>query len=292
MYHHYHTRRLPASQPQCPLAISYHHACIPSLQSFSLVYLHLTTSKQTPVQARTRTSWRATQRCAMCTQLSVYDYLKDSFLSSFASAGVPARRVDLVGLYRSWTLLSARPTNFPSTHSLSVVTLCTPHSTAHHPIALRDELDRLPILLTPLSFYFILQHYCTKSFPRFPHQFICGPSAASLAPILFSVSNRLLSFHLFRPFHSVSSMLHHLPLSPIQLSSHLRTSLKGYSLSRASRTVLHYAVAFQSIRYYQRDLIQDRSYSCVNLQDPGRIGGSRSSHNGLGPSIQPLRAVR
>lgn len=65
--------------------------------------------------------------------------------------------------------------------------------------------------LTPLSFYFILQHYCTKSFPRFPHQFICGPSAASIAPLLFPVSSRLLSFQPFQPFRSVSSVLHHLP---------------------------------------------------------------------------------
>jgi len=139
---------------------------------------HHTTSKQTPVQVGTRSSWRGnTLRCATCTQLSVYEYLKDSFLSS-AFAGVPPRRVDLVGLYGFRTLLSARPTNSPSTHSLSVVTLCTPHSTAHHPIALRDELDRLPILLTPLSFYFILQHYCTKYFPLFLPEFICGQSAS------------------------------------------------------------------------------------------------------------------
>ncbi|KAI0732311.1 hypothetical protein C8Q72DRAFT_142166 [Fomitopsis betulina] len=131
-----------------------------------------------------------------------------TIISRIASLPLPSRLVGLVGLYRSWTVLSAGPTNFPSTHSLSVVTLCIPHSTAHHPIALRDELDRLPILLTPPSFYFILQHYCTKSFPRSPNLF-----AVSQQYPLPRVESTII-LQPFRPFGSVSSMLHHPPESP------------------------------------------------------------------------------
>ena len=182
----------------------------PSLCNLSLVSQHLTTSKQTPVQARTRTSWRATQRCAMCTQLSVYDYLKDSFPPS-ASAGVPPRRVDLVGLYRSWTLLSARPTNFPPTHSLSVVTLCTPHSTAHHPIALRDELDRLPILFNSS---FVLLYSSTllyKVLSSFPSPIYLRSVSSIPCPSSLPRVKSTIILPPFQPFRSVSSVLHHLP---------------------------------------------------------------------------------
>ena len=78
MYHHYHTRRIPAFQPQFPLAISHHHACIPPSAIFR--------SSPSISQRRSRRLYKpgqgrpgGPQRCAMCTQLSVYEYLKDSF---------------------------------------------------------------------------------------------------------------------------------------------------------------------------------------------------------------------